>query len=329
MRNPRAICTGAIAAAAALAIGVGCRSSKPAPVEGEAARPAGTAPAARTDTAPATRTAPATQPTRPGATQPGTATQPAQPATRSPSSAAPSTAPGRPAAGPAPTSRDPYPIKTDDPITKPVEGAGKADSKPVPGPALPGESRAPDLMPKPGAAPEAVPSPSAQPSTAEIPAPAGTIEAPAVKQPKSRWSADGFDKYRVGDFVEYDTETLPGLKTHLRKEILSVGDHRYTELVTTTISGAEGTKTAIKTTYEFTEADAPADLKDLAKDIRPFDDKVTVNGRELKAIRKERYDNGKLVNISWYSTEVPLDGLVKTEGPDKKLTLQLVDFGRK
>jgi hypothetical protein len=150
-----------------------------------------------------------------------------------------------------------------------------------------------------------------------------------IKVPKSLWDkTDYYKNIKVGDFLEYETPEMPGMKS--RMEVTEIGDHTLTMLTKQTIPGV-GVQEA-KSKQIFSEPDPETkDVKDDGEKVttKTFDDKIKIGSKgEFAATRTECYQGNKLLSKTWTCKDVPLGGMVKGEGPDGKAYTQLVDFGR-
>jgi hypothetical protein len=164
----------------------------------------------------------------------------------------------------------------------------------------------------------------AQPADAK---PAAPVAMRTVKLPKSAWENGGFASAKVGDWVEYEYTAMAGMKS--RQEIVELGDHTVTTLTKMTVAG-QTNESKVQSIYS--EPDPAAENAPDGKqkfEVKKVDDKATVGGKEYPAVRYETYADGKLSAKSWIAKDLPLGGMVKTEGPDGKAYLIMSAFGRK
>jgi hypothetical protein len=156
--------------------------------------------------------------------------------------------------------------------------------------------------------------------------PARTTE---VKVPKSLWDAAYMKEIKVGDFLEYEMPAAPGMRTHM--EVVEYGDHTMTQLSRTIMNGKPINEGKSKMIYSEPDPETGKVTEEQKKkyETKTFDDKVKIGDKgEYAATRTETYEDGKLVAKMWTCKDVPLGGLVKSEGPDGKSYQVLVNFGR-
>lgn len=156
---------------------------------------------------------------------------------------------------------------------------------------------------------------------------ASSVFAEAVNEvhvPKSAWDKLELSKAKAGDFAEYEMPAVAGMKT--RQEVVEIGDHTMTMSTSMTMAGNKMPAQKMKMIYDGPEV-AGKDPKTNVE-MKEADDKVTIAKGTYDAKRYEAYQDGKLLSKSWMSKDVPVTGLVKTQGPDGKDTMVLVDFGR-
>jgi hypothetical protein len=185
------------------------------------------------------------------------------------------------------------------------------------------------------------PGPAPRAAAADLPPGVRAVE---VRLAKRLFKAGGHDRIRAGDFVEYESEPVPGLRTVTRREVVEVGNHTYTELHTADVDG-QRTHSAVR--YVFSEPDPqieevrrggagpgggagrPADGAGGAAGsaVRPPVVKIGVGGRELECEARDTAGPGNTVTRTWVSRQVPLGGVVRIER-DGKAVLTLRDFGR-
>lgn len=147
-----------------------------------------------------------------------------------------------------------------------------------------------------------------------------------VKVPKSLWDKTPYKDAKVGDWAEY--EAVGGVM--MRKEVTEAGDHFVTIATTTVISGMKFPAGAVK--MVFSEPDPAGTTETKTSDgseVKTSEVKVKVGDKEITATLTEVVKDGKTVAKSWTSKEVPMDGLVRAEGPDGNAAMVLKAFGRK
>lgn len=210
----------------------------------------------------------------------------------------------------------------DVPGPKPKKEKKKADTTDTaPADSKPADSKPADDTAKPAddTKPAAQDAPPAKPVVAQ------DME---FKFPKSIWESSGASALKVGDWIETEMAMIPGSKS--RQEVVEVGDH-YTVVLTKSTMMGQQSEQKMKTIYSEPDPDPKAVEKQREEqkiEVKDFDDKITIKGKEVAAKRHEVYANGKLMSKAWISKDIPLGGVVKTEGPDGKTVTSISDFGR-
>jgi hypothetical protein len=200
--------------------------------------------------------------------------------------------------------------------------ADTADSKPA------DNSKPADTQKPADAAPKSDDTAAQKPAAQEAPpAKPVVVQDMEFKFPKSIWESSGASAMKVGDWVESEMAMIPGSKS--RQEVVEVGDH-YTVVLTKSTMMGQQSEQKMKTIYSEPDPDPKLVEKQREEqkiEVKDFDDKISIKGKEVSAKRHEVYANGKLVSKSWVSKEVPLGGMVKTEGADGKAITAITDFG--
>jgi hypothetical protein len=147
------------------------------------------------------------------------------------------------------------------------------------------------------------------------------VEASEDERPKSLWKRMG--GFKVGDWAEYVLPTQGN--AHCHREIMEVGDHTVV-LKVKFISNGKIEESALKLTYDGAELGSD----DPHTKIKESTEKIKVLDKEVTVTRIDTLTDGKLTGSMWFTSDVPIDGIVKLgEGPEcKTITMQLVSFGR-
>jgi hypothetical protein len=106
---------------------------------------------------------------------------------------------------------------------------------------------------------------------------------------------------------------------------VEVGDHKLTTEDTFTANGA--TKKS-KTTFIYDGPDIEGKDPRSPVEVKSADEKVKVAKGEFDATRVEMYMSGALMAKTWFSKDVPVVGIVKTQNRDGKDMMVLTDFGK-
>ena len=164
----------------------------------------------------------------------------------------------------------------------------------------------------PAATPAKDPAPAdtakpADPKPAE-PAAQPTTEIPITKEAWEQMYKD----WKAGDYVVYEMTAAPGMKQ--RQEVIEATADSVTVVSTIEMNG---------------QKQPGGKMKYVVKaETKTAEDKVKVGDKEISATRTEVYNSGKLAGKTWTSKEVPLGGMVRSEGDDGKASMNLVEFGR-
>lgn len=155
----------------------------------------------------------------------------------------------------------------------------------------------------------------------ETPAKTKPAETSEDERPKSLWTRMG--GFKVGDWAEYELPTQGN--AHCRREIMEVGDHAIV-LKVKFIANGKIEESALRLTYSGPELGSD----DPHTTIKESSEKVKVLDKEVAVTRYDTFNDGKPTGTMWFTSSVPIDGIVKlAEGPESKtVTMQLVSFGR-
>jgi hypothetical protein len=167
--------------------------------------------------------------------------------------------------------------------------------------------------------------PDLQAKMLEAMAPGGVHQVQVVK---SAWGEGGMGNAKAGDWVEYEYPAQE-MKMKVRQEVLEIGDHFIVMSSKNDVNGAV-TEQKMKMIYNQPDPELPKTEEEKLKwEVKKFDDKVTVGGKEFSAVRHETYIDGKLSAKVWISKDLPLGGIARSEGADGVTNMIMTAYGRK
>lgn len=134
-----------------------------------------------------------------------------------------------------------------------------------------------------------------------------------IHLPKSQWEKYTRSTVKVGDYVEFVTDTHPGLR--LRQEVAVVGDHTITMSETTTLDGELGSSDLVILKYDQSD-DLPEGVV-----MKETIENMTVAGKEISTVKITPTMGEKSLSSVWFSKDVPCSGLVKAETKRGMMTL--------